>query len=140
MPHAPCPRLSCTFLTHLKLKERLIKLHHPLIHHHIPGTDGLRKYDAFQGTATTQGNVGLAMFKCAPAQIDDHFVKSLPLRFVNSNSPGGFERKLAEGADLLVHEAQYTSEELKDKKGWGHSSYEQAIEVAERAGVKILAT
>ena len=47
--------------------------------------------------------------------------------------------KLAEGADLLVHEAQYTNEELKDKKGWGHSSYEQAIEVAERANVKMLA-
>ena len=47
--------------------------------------------------------------------------------------------KLAEGADLLVHEAQYTSEELKEKKGWGHSSYEQAIEVAERANVKMLA-
>jgi len=42
-------------------------------------------------------------------------------------------------ADLLVHEAQYTSQELKLYKGWGHSSYDQAIEVAERAGVKKLA-
>jgi phosphoribosyl 1,2-cyclic phosphodiesterase len=47
--------------------------------------------------------------------------------------------RLAEGADLLIHEAQYTSKELKDKKGWGHSSYEQAIQVAEMAGVKQLA-
>ena len=47
--------------------------------------------------------------------------------------------RLAEGADLLIHEAQYTSEELKDKKGWGHSSFEQAIQVAEMAGVKQLA-
>jgi phosphoribosyl 1,2-cyclic phosphodiesterase len=47
--------------------------------------------------------------------------------------------RLAEGADLLIHEAQYTSEELKGKKGWGHSSYEQAIQVAEMAGVKQLA-
>ena len=47
--------------------------------------------------------------------------------------------RLAEGADLLIHEAQYTTEELKDKKGWGHSSYEQAIQVAEMAGVKQLA-
>ena len=43
-----------------------------------------------------------------------------------------------ENADLLVHEAQYTSEELESHRGWGHSSYEQAIEVAERAGVKKL--
>ena len=47
--------------------------------------------------------------------------------------------KFAKDADLLIHEAQYTSEELKEKKGWGHSSYEQAIEVAERANVKMLA-
>jgi len=42
-------------------------------------------------------------------------------------------------ADLLVHEAQYTNEELEAHRGWGHSSFDQAIEVAERAGVKKLA-
>jgi len=47
--------------------------------------------------------------------------------------------RLAEQADLLVHEAQYTTEELKDKKGWGHSSYVQAIQVAVMAKVKQLA-
>ncbi len=47
--------------------------------------------------------------------------------------------KFAEGADLLVHDAQFTDEELKKKKGWGHSSFSQAIEVAERANVKMLA-
>lgn len=44
----------------------------------------------------------------------------------------------AKGADLLIHEAQYTDEELLEHKGWGHSSFTQAIEVAERAGVKQL--
>lgn len=44
----------------------------------------------------------------------------------------------AQGADLLVHEAQYTTEELATHQGWGHSSYEQAIQVAEQAGVKQL--
>jgi len=44
----------------------------------------------------------------------------------------------AQGADLLVHEAQYTTEELATHRGWGHSSYEQAIQVAEQAGVKQL--
>jgi phosphoribosyl 1,2-cyclic phosphodiesterase len=39
------------------------------------------------------------------------------------------------GTDLLIHDAQYTAEELKDKGGWGHSSYDQAIRVAELAGV-----
>jgi ribonuclease BN (tRNA processing enzyme) len=46
---------------------------------------------------------------------------------------------LSQGADLLIHEAQYTSEELKTKRGWGHSSYEQALQVAEMAGAKMLA-
>ena len=47
--------------------------------------------------------------------------------------------ELAKDADLLLHDAQYTPAELKEKMGWGHSSWEQAIEVATRAGVKQLA-
>jgi phosphoribosyl 1,2-cyclic phosphodiesterase len=47
--------------------------------------------------------------------------------------------EIARGADLLIHDAQYTPEELPGRRGWGHSSWEQAIEVAERAGVKRLA-
>lgn len=46
--------------------------------------------------------------------------------------------ELARDVDLLIHDAQYTAEELKSKKGWGHSSYDQAIEVAMRANVKQL--
>jgi len=41
-------------------------------------------------------------------------------------------------ADLLIHEAQYTDEQLVKYRGWGHSSFNQAIEVAERANVKNL--
>jgi ribonuclease BN (tRNA processing enzyme) len=40
--------------------------------------------------------------------------------------------------DLLIHEAIHP-ERAQRQKGWGHSSWEQAIEVAERAGVKQLA-
>lgn len=44
------------------------------------------------------------------------------------------------GADLLIHDAQYTQEEYKSSKvGWGHSSLEHAIASAKRAGVKRLA-
>jgi len=46
---------------------------------------------------------------------------------------------LARNADLLIHDAQYSPHELKEKRGWGHSSWEQAIEVASKAGVKRLA-
>jgi phosphoribosyl 1,2-cyclic phosphodiesterase len=45
-----------------------------------------------------------------------------------------------EGADLLIHDTQYTREEYEAGKiGWGHSSFEQAIEAARRAKVKRLA-
>jgi phosphoribosyl 1,2-cyclic phosphodiesterase len=47
--------------------------------------------------------------------------------------------ELARGADLLVHDAQFTAEELQKRRGWGHSSYDQALQVAELAGVKRLA-
>jgi phosphoribosyl 1,2-cyclic phosphodiesterase len=47
--------------------------------------------------------------------------------------------ELAREADLLIHDAQYTPDELRHRKGWGHSSWEQAIEVGLRAGVKRLA-
>lgn len=45
----------------------------------------------------------------------------------------------AKGADLLIHDAQFTPEELLTKRGWGHSSWAQALEVAKRADVKLLA-
>ncbi len=47
--------------------------------------------------------------------------------------------ELARDADLLIHDGQYTSEELPRFRGWGHSSWEQAVAVAEQANVKQLA-
>jgi phosphoribosyl 1,2-cyclic phosphodiesterase len=45
---------------------------------------------------------------------------------------------LASGADLLMHDAQYTKEEYQLKQGWGHSSMEDAIEFARLNKVKKL--
>jgi len=42
------------------------------------------------------------------------------------------------GADILIHDAQYTGEELEKHRGWGHSSYDNAIEAACQANVKKL--
>jgi len=43
------------------------------------------------------------------------------------------------GADILVHDTQYTGKEYQaGKQGWGHSSFEWAINAAHRAGVKHL--
>lgn len=43
------------------------------------------------------------------------------------------------GADLLIHDAQYTEEEYSGRVNWGHTSIEYAIAAANRAGVKKLA-
>ena len=42
---------------------------------------------------------------------------------------------LFEGADLLIHDAQYLADEYPDKVGWGHSTVEYVVAVAHRAGV-----
>lgn len=50
---------------------------------------------------------------------------------------------LAEGCDLLVHDAQYTEAEYHGhagppRVGWGHSTWNEAVAVAKDAGVKRL--
>jgi len=37
------------------------------------------------------------------------------------------------GADVLIHDAQYAPEEMDAHRGWGHSDYEMALELARRA-------
>jgi len=43
------------------------------------------------------------------------------------------------GADLVIHDAQYTTAEYAQKIGWGHSPIEYAVDVSLAAGVKRLA-
>ena len=43
------------------------------------------------------------------------------------------------GADLVIHDAQYTPEEYPAKKNWGHSTYEYAVGLAAAAGARRLA-
>jgi phosphoribosyl 1,2-cyclic phosphodiesterase len=46
--------------------------------------------------------------------------------------------ELAEGADVLIHDAQYTPEEFALRSTWGHCTVEYAVEVAKQAGAKQL--
>jgi phosphoribosyl 1,2-cyclic phosphodiesterase len=43
------------------------------------------------------------------------------------------------GVDLLIHDAQYTQDEFRAKRDWGHSTIEYAVEVACAVGAKSLA-
>jgi ribonuclease BN (tRNA processing enzyme) len=42
------------------------------------------------------------------------------------------------GATVLVHDATYTSDEYDQHRGWGHSTYEEAVTLALDAGVEHL--
>jgi phosphoribosyl 1,2-cyclic phosphodiesterase/peroxiredoxin len=46
--------------------------------------------------------------------------------------------QLAAGADVLIHDAQYSLDEMAEKVGWGHNSGEVAVDTAIKAGVKHL--
>ena len=75
---------------------------------------------------------------CVLAYLPDHEpalgVRRFPLP---AEWTSGFQ--LAAGADLLIHDAQYSNAEYVDRVGFGHSSISQALQFAALAGVKQLA-
>ena len=66
------------------------------------------------------------------------------LVYLTDHEPYGDERDTAvreftRGADLLIREAQYTKAEYALKRGWGHSTFDDAVSDALEAGIKRLA-
>jgi phosphoribosyl 1,2-cyclic phosphodiesterase len=62
----------------------------------------------------------------------------------HGGTPDGRLVALSEGADLLVHDAQYTPDEYEGRagpprRGWGHSMWTEAVEVAVRASARRVA-
>ena len=66
------------------------------------------------------------------------------LVYATDNEPGdeSFDkavRKLAEGADVLIYDAQYLPEEYEARRrGWGHSHWREAVNVVMESGAKEL--
>jgi len=66
------------------------------------------------------------------------------LVYATDNEPGdpNFDkavRKLAEGADILIYDAQYLPEEYEARRrGWGHSHWREAVNVVMESGAKEL--
>lgn len=54
--------------------------------------------------------------------------------------PTDYEKFVAfcRGADYLIHDAQFTKEEYKNRRGWGHSAVESVIKLARDSGAKHL--
>ena len=53
----------------------------------------------------------------------------------------GDQRHVAfmKGADLVIHDAQYTEDEYRQRVGWGHSTADYAVDVAMAAGARRVA-
>jgi phosphoribosyl 1,2-cyclic phosphodiesterase len=101
------------------------------------------KYDTYELTVETGARVNVIDVNhpggCIAVRIQ--FSSTSVAFCTDVEHPGSIDEKvvkLASNVDVLIHDAEYTDEELKIHKGWGHSSYSQAIEVAERANVKNL--
>jgi phosphoribosyl 1,2-cyclic phosphodiesterase len=57
------------------------------------------------------------------------------------DTPTGWQDRLVtfiRGARVLVHDTMYTAEEVERHRGWGHSTYEEAVGLALAAGVEEL--
>lgn len=71
------------------------------------------------------------------AYLPDHEPALCSYDFPNSTEwLSGYE--VAKGADILIHDAQYTDKEYSSRVGWGHSSIDQAISFAKACNVKQL--
>jgi phosphoribosyl 1,2-cyclic phosphodiesterase len=46
--------------------------------------------------------------------------------------------EFSENADLLIHDCQYTPQEIDSREGWGHSDYQSVVDLAHRAKAKKL--
>ena len=46
--------------------------------------------------------------------------------------------EFSQNSDILIHDAQYTPEDLKEHIGWGHSSWKNAVDVAIASNAKKL--
>lgn len=64
--------------------------------------------------------------------------------FATDNEPGNPEcdrtlREICRGADILIYDSQYDPSQLvQEKKGWGHSAWEEGVKICRESGVQQL--
>jgi len=105
---------------------------------------------------------GYTEISTRPVQLDDFNVQPVRLNhpqgclgfrienngksvvFATDNEPGKAEydrslREICRGADVLICDAQYECAQLsREKKGWGHNCWEEAVDICQESGVKQL--
>jgi ribonuclease Z len=75
----------------------------------------------------------------APEQVVGEARSGRKLVFSGDTAPCDMVRVAADGADVLVHEATFLTEERERAMETGHSTARQAAELAAEAGVRLLA-
>ncbi len=63
--------------------------------------------------------------------------------YASDNEPGDRQgdknvRRLAENADVFLYDAQFLPREMKIRKGWGHSTWQEGVSIAKEVGAKKL--
>ena len=87
-------------------------------------------------TSHSQGTLGYKFSEDGKSFV---FLTDNELGFDHPQGKGkeGYAR-FAENADLLFHDAEYTKEEYLHRRGWGHSSIDDVLWLAQKAKVKTL--
>jgi phosphoribosyl 1,2-cyclic phosphodiesterase len=69
------------------------------------------------------------------------FATDNEIAFFGTNGNGSLQNMVdwCRGADLLVHDAQFSREEYRTHAGFGHSTFEEALSLAQHADVQRLA-
>lgn len=112
----------------------------PLFPVAFTGTPSTKAYHELTGTVTLHGLTirGADLFH--PGGVTGYriegpgFVLAVLTDVERGEDSDRAAREIARGADVLVHDAQYLPTET-GKKGWGHSTWEDAVSVAGDAGV-----
>lgn len=127
-----------------------------------PSLEAVMGHPHFPATLESElGHVKLVQLESAPLRLAGAEIQPFPVQhpqgacgyrinvasasavYVPDREPGdetlGREiRQNSGGADVLIHDSQYTPEEYPNKKGWGHSTWQDAVHVARDAKVRRL--
>lgn len=85
--------------------------------------------------------VPTAMYKISVGDIKIIFAPDNELMKDGEEKTAKFEERLRSfihGADLLIHDAQFSRHEYKSRIGWGHSAWENVVDIAAEENVKRL--
>jgi phosphoribosyl 1,2-cyclic phosphodiesterase len=72
----------------------------------------------------------------------DYLGKSICYITDTEQREGGIDRgivDLCRGADVMIYDSSYTDEEYERYRGWGHSTWQEGVRIADAAGVGTLA-